>query len=148
MSERVTFTEDRVPIEGIAESAASLVEMYGGDVTSSDDRQLRFTLPVRRGIRASGSVACEMTWTNDGVVTLSSDAETTASKAPRFILLVIGAAGAIVWLLWPFFPNLGPAAAIGGLIAFAVYFMTLRRTGGGVAYDFLQRLASAQRDRS
>jgi hypothetical protein len=31
-------------------------------------------------------------------------------------------------------------------VAIAVYLMTLRRTSGGLAVDFLQRLASRQRE--
>jgi hypothetical protein len=51
-------------------------------------------------------------------------------------------------MLWPFFPHekaYGTLAWLGGVIAFAVYLMTLRKTSGGIAYDFLQRLAARQR---
>ncbi|HEY5610952.1 MAG TPA: hypothetical protein VIL97_07085 [Thermoanaerobaculia bacterium] len=148
MSEgRIRFTEDAIPLEDIGETAAELVDLYGGSIDASSESEIRFTLPVRRGIGASGSIACEFSWSEEGIVTMVADAESSAAKAPRLILLVIGTAGAIPWLLWPFFPDMGPAAVIGGLIAFAVYFMTLRRTGGGVAYDMLQRLARAQREK-
>jgi hypothetical protein len=51
-------------------------------------------------------------------------------------------------MLWPFYPaqrEWGTLAWIGGAIALAVYFLTLRRTSGGIANDFLQRLARRQR---
>jgi hypothetical protein len=52
-------------------------------------------------------------------------------------------------MLWPFFgkaaTQMGTVAWVGGLIALTVYFLTLRRASGGIAYDFLQRLASRQR---
>jgi hypothetical protein len=51
-------------------------------------------------------------------------------------------------MLWPFFPGeraFGALAWLGGIIAIAVYLMTLRKTSGGIAYDFLQRLAARQR---
>ena len=32
-----------------------------------------------------------------------------------------------------------------GVVAIAVYVLTLRKTSGGIAYDFLQRLAARQR---
>ena len=33
-----------------------------------------------------------------------------------------------------------------GILAIAVYLMTLRKTSGGMAHDFLQRLATKQRN--
>jgi len=36
-------------------------------------------------------------------------------------------------------------AWMGGAVALAVYFLTLRRSSGGLAYDFLRRLADRQR---
>src|SRR5207247_412510 len=56
----------------------------------------------------------------------------------------------LLFMIWPFFPHsqeLGTLAWIGGAVAFAVYLMTLRKTSGGIAYDFLRRLARAQRGR-
>ena len=58
--------------------------------------------------------------------------------------------GSLLFMVWPFFAHskeLGALAWIGGIIALAVYFMTLRKTSGGIAYDFLQRLAKTQRSR-
>ena len=51
--------------------------------------------------------------------------------------------------VWPFLPHpleFGALAWIGGAVAIAVYFLTLRKTSGGIAYDFLQRLARRQRE--
>jgi hypothetical protein len=42
---------------------------------------------------------------------------------------------------------MGALAWIGGIVALAVYFLTLKRTSGGVASDFLRRLAQRQRTR-
>ena len=52
------------------------------------------------------------------------------------------------FMIWPFFPHqqeLGTLAWMGGIVALAVYFLSLRRTSGGIAFDFLQRLARRQR---
>ena len=52
------------------------------------------------------------------------------------------------FMIWPFFPHqqeLGTLAWMGGLVAVAVYLLTLRRTSGGIAFDFLQRLTRIQR---
>jgi hypothetical protein len=56
-----------------------------------------------------------------------------------------------MFMLWPFYPGeraFGTFAWLGGLIAIAVYLMTLRRTSGGIAFDFLRRLADRQRARA
>ena len=86
----------------------------------------------------------------DAVVTLVCNRDVDAPKAQRIALLVAGVVGSLLFMVWPFFAHskeLGALAWIGGIIALAVYFMTLRKTSGGIAYDFLQRLAKTQRSR-
>jgi hypothetical protein len=54
-----------------------------------------------------------------------------------------------MFMLWPFFPGekaYGTLAWLGGVVAIAVYLMTLPKTSGGLAYDFLQKLAARQRN--
>ena len=54
-----------------------------------------------------------------------------------------------MFTIWPFFPQrreFGALAWIGGAVAIAVYFLTLRKTSGGIALDFLQRLVRRQRE--
>jgi hypothetical protein len=82
-------------------------------------------------------------------VTLVCNRNVDAPKIQRILLLVAGAAGAVMFMLWPFFPGqkeYGTVAWLGGAIAIAVYVMSLRRSSGGIAYDFLQRLARRQRE--
>lgn len=153
-SQPVQFTEDRIPREGIEETVSELVELYGGELTASGANDRRFTLPLRRGIAAAGGVECTVSWAadeaGDAVVTLVCNRDVDAPKAQRIALLVAGVAGSLLFMVWPFFAHskeLGALAWIGGIIALAVYFMTLRKTSGGIAYDFLQRLAKTQRSR-
>jgi hypothetical protein len=155
MNERspVEFTEDRIPSAGIEQTIEELVDLYGGEITESRARERRFVLPLRRGVAVSGGVECTVSWAeeaNDGArVTLVCDREVDAPKLQRVLLLIAGAVGSILFMLWPFFgkaaTQMGTAALVGGLVALSVYFLTLRRTSGGIAYDFLQRLASRQR---
>jgi len=151
----VQFTEDRIPREGIEETVSDLIDLYGGELTASTENERRFTLPLRRGIAAAGGVECTVSWApgeaGDAVVTLVCNRDVDAPKAQRIALLVAGVIGSLLFMIWPFFPHsreLGALAWIGGIIALAVYFMTLRRTSGGIAYDFLQRLAKTQRSRA
>jgi hypothetical protein len=144
----VAFTEDRVPLSGIEENIEELVELYGGEVTSSAAGQRRFVLPLRRGMAAGGGVECTVSWAAEDTVTLTCNRDVDAPKAQRVMLLVVGVVGSILFLLWPFFgkgSQFGAVAWMGGAVALAVYFLTLRRSSGGLAYDFLRRLADRQR---
>jgi hypothetical protein len=150
----VQFTEDRIPREGIEESIAELVDLFGGELTASRAYERVFILPLRRGVAASGGVECTVSWAagadGDAVVTLVCNRDVDAPKAQRVALLVAGVVGSLLFMIWPFFAysrELGALAWIGGVIALAVYFMTLRKTSGGIGYEFLQRLARAQRGR-
>lgn len=150
----VEFTEDRIPSDGIEETIAELVELFGGDMMTSRGNERRFTLPLRRGVAAAGGIECTVSWTaaEDGqaVVTLVCNRDVDAPKAQRVMFLVAGVIGSLLFMIWPFFPHtqeLGAVAWVGGVIALAVYLMTLRKTSGGIAYDFLQRLAKSQRGR-
>jgi hypothetical protein len=148
----VQLTEDRVPFDGIEAAIEELVELYGGAVTAERERARDFTLPLRRGMSTGGAVECTLSWTPDdereATVTLICNRDVDAPKAQRVLLLVAGVAGALMFMLWPFFPGekqFGTLAWLGGVIAIAVYLMTLRKTSGGIAYDFLNRLANRQR---
>lgn len=150
----VSFTEERVPVAGIEETFGELIELYGGTLEASTANDRRFVLPLRRGIAAGGGVECTLSWSGsseeDGSVTMTCGREVDAPRAQRILLLVAGAAGALLFTLWPFFQRsreFGALAWIGGAIALAVYFLTLRKTSGGLAYDFLRRLAARQRER-
>jgi hypothetical protein len=147
----VELTEDRVPIEGIETSISELVEMYGGEIRVARDGAREITLPLRRGVATAGAVECTVSWTEDETVTMLCDRDVDAPRPQRVMLLVAGVIGAVLFMLWPFFPNereMGALAWIGGAVAIAVYVMTLRRTSGGIAADFLQRLAARQRSLS
>lgn len=141
------FTEDRIPLDGIEETFAELVELYGGEVTASRLGERDFTLPLRRGQASGGAIECTIAWADD-TVTITCNRDIDAPKAQRVLLLLAGVIGAVMFMLWPFFPGqkeYGTLAWLGGIVAIAVYLMTLRKTSGGLAYDFLQKLAARQR---
>ena len=148
----VELTEDRVPFAGIEEAIEELVEMYGGEVTERREGARDFRLPLRRGIATGGAVECTVSWAaddeRDATVRLLTNRNVDAPKTQRVLLLLAGVIGSVMFMLWPFFPGeraFGALAWLGGIIAIAVYLMTLRKTSGGIAYDFLQRLAARQR---
>lgn len=154
MSERVKFREGRIPLEGIEETAEAVIELYGGRVSQRRAAGMTFVLPQRRGVAAAGGIECALEWEPDPeglegevVVTLEAGREITAPKIQTVLLLLVGSLGGILFLLWPFFPDLGPILWVGGVVAIATFLLTLRISPGGIAADLLQRLARAQRER-
>jgi hypothetical protein len=148
----VELIEDRIPFAGISDAIRELVEVYGGTMGTTGERKCEFTLPLRRGVPSGGGVGCTVSWApddeHDATVTLTCDRNVDAPKLQRVLLLIAGVVGAVMFMLWPFFPHereFGTLAWLGGAIAIAVYLMTLRKTSGGLAHDFLQRLAARQR---
>lgn len=150
----VQFTEDRIPTDGIGETVRELVELYGGEMRQEREQATDFILPLRRGIATGGAVECTVSWQDsiggNAEVTLLCNRDVDAPRLQRVLLLIAGVIGAIMFMLWPFYPGekvYGTLAWLGGAIAIAVYLMTLKRTSGGLAWDFLQRLAARQRER-
>jgi hypothetical protein len=148
----VELSEDRIPFDGIEEAISELVDLYGGEITREGERERQFQLPLRRGNASGGLVECTVSWAPDdaheATVRMHCDRNVDAPKAQRVLLLLAGVIGALLFLLWPFYPGqkqFGTLAWLGGAVAIAVYLMTLRRTSGGLAVDFLQRLAARQR---
>lgn len=143
----VEFTEDRVPTANIEQNITELVELYGGEVKAERANARDVILPLRRGVATAGAVECSVTWSEE-TVTVATNREIDAPKAQRVALLVIGVAGALMFTVWPFFAHArqsGTLAVIGAILAIAVYFMTLKKTSGGLAADFLRRLVQRQR---
>ena len=153
MTQPMELVEDRIPSAGIGQAVDDLIELYGGEIQSSALQERRFILPLRRGVAVAGGVECTVSWAVDAAeqatVTLVCDRAVDAPKGQRVALLVAGVIGALLFTIWPFFgraaTQLGTLAWIGGFVALTVYFITLRRTSSGIAYDFLQRLARRQR---
>ncbi len=145
----VTFVEESVPLDGIEEGVEEMVELYGGEITAREAANRRFTLPLRRGLSTSGAVACTLAWSEGGEVTMTCDRDIDAPKTQRVLLLSVGVIGGLLFVVWPFFPQrreFGTLAWIGGAVMLAVYFLTLKRTSGGIALDFLHRLTQRQRE--
>ena len=105
----VSITEDRIPAAGIEQAIDELVEVYGGGITERGERRRRFVLPLRRGVATAGGVECTIAWTVDeageATVTLDCDRSIDAPRAQRILMLVAGVVGALMFMLWPFFPH-------------------------------------------
>lgn len=146
---RIEYSEDRVPLEGIEETVQIVVEMHGGETLVPRGDSMRFTLPVRQGIAASGTIEGEIRWHDSGpeggVLTISASDEVVQHPVSHTFILIAGVVGSFLFILWPFYPALGPASWVGGALAFAAYFLTLRRAKGGIVARLLENIADQQR---
>ena len=142
--------EDHVPLEGIRETIELVVTSHGGELLPAPAPDaVAFRLPIRQGIGASGEIRGTIRWEGDprdGVVRVVSDGEITRPRWSHVAILVAGTIGSLLFILWPFYPALGPASWVGGALAFAAYFLTLRRTHGGTLARLLGNIADAQRE--
>ena len=67
----VELTEDRIPRDGIEETIAELVDLYGGEMKGERATERDFVLPLRRGVAAAGGVECTVSWAADDDTTVT-----------------------------------------------------------------------------
>lgn len=104
-------------------------------------------LPVVQGLKrglVSGPVRVEPTEEGARVAFDPRESHLYVQMAPVFILLV-AAAGALMTVLWPFFPNLLPVAPFGALLALGGWFLVLNRLRTSGPDEFLL-MVEAQAD--
>jgi hypothetical protein len=147
----IRYVEMEVPLVDIDQSVEHVVEIFGGAIVQRGENRLDFSLPRRRGVPAAGHIQAAVSWkaenAAEGSVTIETGEEVMLARGQRIALLVAGVVGATLFLAWPFFPRSGEVAWIGGLIALAVFFMTLRKTQHGTVATMLQRIVDMQFDR-
>lgn len=143
--------EQDLPLSGIVENARELIEIFGGRIEGESEGSVFFNLPARRGLAASGSIRCALTWSEvspgRGEVAIETGDHVPGPGLQHVLLLVAGIVGSLVAMLWPFFPSLTPAAGVGAIIAFAAYLLTLKRSGANVVQDLFSRLVAGQKTR-
>jgi hypothetical protein len=150
---RVEYSEEGVPLEGIDETIEAVVLSHGGVITGSSQGEIRFHLPLRPGVAATGSIEARFGWEKDsddprgGIVTLTADDEVSRPSWSYVALLLAGTVGALLFILWPFYPALGAASWVGGALAFSAWFLTLKRSRSGLIARMLDNVADAQRMR-
>lgn len=147
----IRYVEQEVPLAEIESSVDVVIETFGGNVLRRDSNRIEFSLPRRRGVAAAGHVQAAFAWSEtgagEGEVTIETGEELMLGRAQRIALLTAGVVGATLFIAWPYFPNSGPVAWLGGLIALAVFLMTLRKTQHGTVATMLSRVVDMQWDR-
>lgn len=143
----VVYTAEELPLAGIEETIEEAVSLFGGSVTSREAGRIVAALPRRRAVAAAGDVQATLRWDpaqSEGELTIEAGEEILVARGKRIAMLLAGVIGAMLFLLWPFFPNLGAVVWIGGAIAIAVYFLALKTTESGLVWSVLQRIVDVQ----
>ena len=107
-------------------------------------------LPVSHGLRQSlleGTLTIEADPGSSGS-TMRFHVEATRTKVnwTASLLLLIGAAGGIVTMLWPFFPGLLPLAPAGIVLAIAAWLLVASRLRSADVEDFFDLVAELGSD--
>lgn len=96
---------------------------------------LPVVLGLKRGL-VSGPVQVEATEEGSRVVFQPEESHLYIQTASVFVLLV-AVAGALVTVLWPFFPQLLPLAPFGALLALGGWFLVLSKLRNSGPDEFL-----------
>lgn len=114
------------------------VDDWGAEL-SREEGGSRLHLPVVHGLKrglVSGPVRVEATEEGSRVAFLPEESQLYVQSAP-VIILVIAALGAMMTVLWPFFPRLLPLSPFGAILALGGWFLVLSRLRTSGPDEFL-----------
>jgi len=111
---------------------------WGAEVRK-EESDLRLYLPVIHGLRrgvVSGPVRVEPTREGSRVIFRLEESDLYVQIASVMILL-LSVVGAVLTVLWPFFPKLLPVAPFGAILALGGWFLVLSRLRTSGPDEFL-----------
>jgi hypothetical protein len=139
--------ELEAPPRAALSAVADAVEDWGGLWQPTIDGG-RVELPVVAGLRRgrlSGHIAVEPLGAGSRVA-LTVEESCWFLHKPAVAVLLIGAAGGLVGLLWPFFPSLADLAPLAAFFAFIAWFLVVARLRTSGPRELLESLAAHPRD--
>jgi hypothetical protein len=104
----------------------------------------RLRLPVVAGLRrglVAGPLTVEEAPEGSRLVFQAAESIQVIQTASVFFLLVAGA-GAILTVLWPFFPQLLPLSSFGAILALGGWFLVISRLRTSGPHEFLAMVAA------
>lgn len=143
-SEPPTRCELALPVEAALQALEDAADIWGAD-WSRDGTGGRLVLPVTAGIRQGtieGKVAADRL--GDGT-RLRFDVERSEYRlhVAALVVLLMGAAGALLTVLAPLFPPLLELLPVGGLVMLLAWFLVLARIRNRNAVDFFALVEKA-----
>lgn len=128
---------------GEAQAALGVATKEWGGEWRAEGSGGRVALPVAAGLRR-GLTECDVSIEPAGEgcrVTFEVTAAAWSINWIATMILVFGAAGGILLLLWPLFPDLLGLAPFAAIIAFSAWFLVASRLRTSSLEDYLETLA-------
>lgn len=124
-------------------SLAQAAEMWGADFERQGPGG-RLRLPVTGGLRRgliSGTVQVEPLGDGGSRVVFQPEERVDRLHTPAVVILLLAAVGALMTVLWPFYPKLLPVAPFGAILALGGWFLVVSRLRSSGPDDFLELVA-------
>jgi hypothetical protein len=134
------------PPELVAAALARAADAWGAELEQDEDRDtagtlhLPFVAGLRRGL-LSGPVTVEPIAEGSRVV-FREERSIRHVHTPSVFVLLIAGVGALLTVLWPFFPRLLPISSLGAVLALGGWFLVISRLQTSGPDEFLASLAA------
>ena len=132
-----TLTLEQRPDSALA-ALRRAADGWGAELRKEEEG-LWLYLPVIHGLRRgliAGPVRVEPAEDGSRIVFRPDESNLSVQAAPVIILL-LAVAGAVLVMLWPFFPDLLPLAPFGAILALGGWFLVLTRLRTSGPEEFL-----------
>jgi hypothetical protein len=141
------LAEHEIDVAGAPDTAWAAVgraaEAWGAELERKKEGSL-LRLPVVSGLRRgvlSGPLSVDQVADGSRVVFRPEESfQAVQTAAVAVLLLALG--GAVLTVLWPFFPNLLPVAPFGALFALGGWFLVISRLRSSGPQEFLAAVAA------
>lgn len=140
MAEHVIELPD--PPEAALSAVVRAAEMWGAELERRGNGG-RLHLPIVAGLRrglVAGPLTVEPTAAGSRIVFRPEDQDHSL-HTPSLAILLISVVGALLTVLWPFYPRLLPLAPFGVLLALGGWFLVLTRLRTSGPDEFLEMAA-------
>ena len=134
------------PPELVAAALARAADAWGAELERDEDRDtagtlhLPFVAGLRRGL-LSGPVTVEPIAEGSRVV-FREERSIRHVHTPSVFVLLIAGVGALLTVLWPFYPRLLPISSLGAVLALGGWFLVISRLQTSGPDEFLASLAA------
>lgn len=131
------------PPDLVMAAVARAAEAWGADFEREGDGgrlHLPFVAGLRRGL-VSGPLSVEPIPEGSRVV-FRAEESTHYVQTSSVALLLIAAAGGVLTVLWPFYPQMLPVAPFGALLALGGWFLVISRLRSSGPDEFLAAVAA------
>jgi hypothetical protein len=139
-----------MPAEQALAALKQTAEDWGAQIQPGEDGSVEMTgsrlhLPVVAGIRrglVSGPVEVQPAEGGSRLV-FRPEQSVYYVQTPSVMILILSVAGAVLTVLWPFYPQLMPVAPFGAIMALGGWFLVVSRLRTSGPDEFLTAVAAS-----